>query len=912
MAASGVQDAPVAAQDDPSQDSRLRGVAEEVLAAHPEAGRWRMRSEGVWTYLTPADAERYGQGWKLHVSATMLSAEQVLRACLPALLAGRSAFKFAPSTKAVIDLNTRHTPRGNSGKFLTVYPAGDDEAVRLAEELDRATDGMAGPRILSDRAYRPGSLVHYRYGAFAPERRLGADGFYSWVIFDPEGNAVPDRRTAVYWAPDWVTCPFPQPQPAQPNGAGNGGGVLLADRFRVTEAIRHTNKGGVYRATDTRTGVAAIIKEARPHVATDEWGRDVRDLLRAEAAALRITGPAGMSPELLEEFEQSGHVFLAEQEVPGTALQHWVTDGIRDGGWRRHVPGAVAMARKLAELMRRAHAAGLILRDFNPNNVVVTPDGEPLLIDLELTVRADEPPEHPFRAATHCYGAPEQFAAADPAFTADYYSLGATVCQVVCGDAPYLLPDEPAERPMRERMAEWLAVRGEALELPAGFEELVLGLMDDDPAERWTAERAESVLAGLERTPPAGAPARAAHTVPPLDGELWHQAVGGAVDYLLAAMTPEDPERAWPVSMAEGATDPATVQLGAAGVLGVLARCYEHTADPRLPEAIASGGNWLLARANADAGRAAGLYFGAAGVAWALSDAGEAIGDERLAAGGRDLAATLEPSAESADATHGTAGTALAQCHLWWRTGDERLLAGVHACADSLIAARTEEDSGVSWGTPAAETSLPGGRYHGFAHGTAGAAAALLSIGAATGRADCLDLARRAGDSLLSQVVISGGIAMWGAGPGDPPTAPYWCHGASGIATFLVRLYRVTGDERYLQAAEGAAAAVLESAWRGVLGQCHGLAGNGEFLLDMRDLAPAGEPYAAMAERLARVIFASRAYRDGNLVFHDEHGNLSASWADGMSGILSFWLRLRCGGARMWMADEALAGEHER
>jgi hypothetical protein len=893
-------------------DPTLAGVAAELLAAYPDAARWKARHEETWTYLTPCDAVARHQGWKLHVSATMLSAEWVLRACLPALLAGRSAFKFAPSTQGVIELNKRHTPRGNSGKFLTVYPVDDGEAARLAAELDRATCDMAGPRILSDRPYRPGSLVHYRYGAFAPERRLRADGFYSWVIFDPDGNAVPDRRTAVYWSPDWAACPFPQPEPPRSNGSGNGGGVLLADRFRVTEAVRHTNKGGVYRATDTSTGAAAIIKEARPHVATDEWGRDVRDMLRAEAAALRVTGPAGMSPELLEEFEQSGHVFLAEQEVPGVALQRWVTDGIRDGGWRRAVPGAVGMARKLAELMRRAHASGLILRDFNPNNIVVTAEGEPLLIDLELTVLAGEPPEHPFRAATHCYGAPEQFTAADPAFEADYYSLGATVCHVVCGDAPYLMPDEPACRPMRERMAEWLAVRGEALELPAGFDELVLGLMDDDPAQRWTAERAAAALAGLERKPPQAAAAEDAGPVATLDDQHWRAAVDGAVEYLLGAMTPGDPERAWPVSMAEGATDPATVQLGAAGVLGVLARCYEHTADPRLPEAIASGGSWLLDRAHADAGRASGLYFGAAGVAWALSDAGEAIGDERLTAGGRELAATLEPSSESADVTHGTAGTALAQLHLWRRTGDERLLAGVHGCADSLIAARTTDESGVSWGTPAAETTLPGGRYHGFAHGTAGVAAALLSIGAGAGRADCLELARRAGDSLLDQVTVSGGIAMWGAGPGDPPTAPYWCHGASGIATFLARLYRVTGDERYRTTADLSAAAVLESAWRGVLGQCHGLAGNGEFLLDMRDLAPAGERYAAMAEQLARVIFASRAYRGGTLVFHDEHGNLSASWADGMSGILSFLLRLRCGGARMWMPDEALTGERGR
>jgi hypothetical protein len=187
---------------------------------------------------------------------------------------------------------------------------------------------MAGPRILSDRPYRPDSLVHYRYGAFAADRRLTPDGFYSMVIFDPDGNPVQDRRGGTYWAPPWVSCPFPQPESARPKRAGNGDGVLLGDRFRVTEAIRHANKGGVYRATDTHTSAAAVIKEARPHVATDEFGRDVRDMLRAEAAALRIAASTGDTPALLGLFEQSGHVFLAEEEVAGVPLQRWVRDAI--------------------------------------------------------------------------------------------------------------------------------------------------------------------------------------------------------------------------------------------------------------------------------------------------------------------------------------------------------------------------------------------------------------------------------------------------------------------------------------------------------------------------------------------------------------------------------------------------------
>jgi len=97
----------------------------------------------------------------------------------------------------------------------------------------------------------------------------------------------------------------------------------------------------------------------------------------------------------------------------------------------------------------------------------------------------------------------------------------------------------------------------------------------------------------------------------------------------------------------------------------------------------------------------------------------------------------------------------------------------------------------------------------------------------------------------------------------------------------------------------------MEDSGRGVLGQGHGLAGNGDFRLDMAQTVIAhaadSQRYEAMAHQLARVIFASRAYREGGVVFPDERGAPSPVWADGVSGILAFLLRLRHRPARLWM-----------
>lgn len=99
-----------------------------------------------------------------------------------------------------------------------------------------------------------------------------------------------------------------------------------------------------------------------------------------------------------------------------------------------------------------------------------------------------------------------------------------------------------------------------------------------------------------------------------------------------------------------------------------------------------------------------------------------------------------------------------------------------------------------------------------------------------------------------------------------------------------------------------AAEAVMENSGRGVLGQCHGLAGNGEFLLDLAERSDRPR-FEADARQLSRILLASRAHRDGAVVFPDEEGRPSATWADGGSGILSFLLRLRYGSGRMWTAE---------
>ncbi|MCG5219364.1 class IV lanthionine synthetase LanL [Streptosporangium sp. KLBMP 9127] len=892
--------------DDDSSDTALTDVLARALRALPDPRSWRSDRNGIWCRLGRNGSALRSQGWKLHVSATPASAAEVLTRSLTVLLGSRSAFKFAATIDHVATLTARNTARGHAGKFITVYPDTDAEAARLAGELHLATAGLAGPRILSDRPYTQGSLVHYRYGAFVEQRQLTNDGFYVWVITGPDGEPVEDQRLGRYTPPSWVACPFPD------NGLGSahgpqGGGVLLGDRFQVREAIRHTNKGGVYRALDTRTGDMVVIKEARPHIAADESGRDTCDLLRAEARALKAIEHLRLAPALVTLFTQSGHLFMAEEMIPGVTLRQWAHELIAELGWGPHLPQALALAGRLTESMTAAHEAGLVLRDFNPGNIMVRPDGSPVLIDLEMAAFDRDPAAGPLRGGTPGYGAPEQWAGAAPAVSADHYSLGATLCYLCTGAPVHLLPERPHARPLADRLTAWLAARADGA-LPPGLTRLLVGLMAEEPGRRWTASQARDVLA-------AQTPRRATHqdrrdtreirrdAEPSGLREECARAVTGLTGYLIGAMDPKS-ERLWPGTCAHGAPDPLCVQHGAAGPLAVLARCFEHTGEPRVAEAIDVAGRWIAERLEAGERRPAGLYFGTAGAAWSLLEAGRALSDDRLVGTAVAVARALPASIPIPDITHGTAGVGLTALHLWRRTGEAFFAGRANAAADALIATADQRTEPLSWpAQPDYASRMTGKRLYGFAHGIAGVGYFLLACAQATGRADCLSLAGRVGDTLLT-AATTGRTAMWGSGPGDEPTAPYWCHGSGGIAAFLVRLHQATGDERYAQFAGRSAQAVIDHFWRPVLGQCHGLAGNGDLLLDMAAMT-GDDRYAAAAWRQARIILASGAHRDGNLVVPDDHADVSATWGDGVSGVLAFLLRLCHGSPRFWMADSA-------
>jgi hypothetical protein len=214
------------------------------------------------------------------------------------------------------------------------------------------------------------------------------------------------------------------------------------------------------------------------------------------------------------------------------------------------------------------------------------------------------------------------------------------------------------------------------------------------------------------------------------------------------------------------------------------------------------------------------------------------------------------------------------------------------------------------------DSALAGAWHYGFAHGVAGVGAFLLAAARASGRTDHADAAVAAGDTLVraAERGVAGG-ARWRCDRNRPtsPAEPlyHWCHGSSGVGTFLVRLdEHLGGGTEYRTVAEEAAVAVHRTRRFSSPTACHGLAGNGEFLLDLtqRSSAPSAARCRGWANDLADGICVRHAVLDGRRVIADEtQTGVSPGFGTGLAGALGFLIRLRHHGPRQWMPDDTAA-----
>jgi serine/threonine-protein kinase len=252
------------------------------------------------------------------------------------------------------------------------------------------------------------------------------------------------------------------------------GTQVLQQRYRVSGLLGQGGMGAVYRAWDARLSVPVALKEMVAQPGLDPHAlSQLRQQFRQEATILaRLQHPNLV--RVTDFFEEDDNAYLVMSFVEGDSLASRID---REGALSEEP--VLTWADQLLDALSYCHASGVIHRDVKPQNVILRPDGQAVLVDFGL-VKLWNPHDPRTRTAmrgmgTPEYAPPEQYDAqsAHTDVRSDIYSVGATLYHSLTGRVPPTATQrivnpsalEPVRSANPEVSAEIDAVLSRAMEL---------------------------------------------------------------------------------------------------------------------------------------------------------------------------------------------------------------------------------------------------------------------------------------------------------------------------------------------------------------------------------------------------------------------------------------------------------------
>jgi serine/threonine protein kinase len=252
----------------------------------------------------------------------------------------------------------------------------------------------------------------------------------------PGGRWYPDRRMAV---PDNT-----RPLAALPPGT-------RLDEFELRRVLGIGGFGIVYLAFDHALEREVAIKEYMPAslVGRSSDGRNLSLLDDAQAGSFaRGLRSFVNEARLLARFDAPGlvkvHRFWEANNTAYMAMPYYTGSNLHAVRRRMDSPPAEAWLRTilqpLLDALERLHREGIYHRDISPDNVILQPDGQPVLLDFGAARRVIGDKSVALTAILKpAYAPVEQYAepgAVKQGAWTDLYALGATLHFLLLGHAP--------------------------------------------------------------------------------------------------------------------------------------------------------------------------------------------------------------------------------------------------------------------------------------------------------------------------------------------------------------------------------------------------------------------------------------------------------------------------------------------
>jgi|GEM_PF-455605 len=208
--------------------------------------------------------------------------------------------------------------------------------------------------------------------------------------------------------------------------------------YKVLGELGRGGMGTVYRARHSAEAFAkrtgdVVIKLMNPEVASSPEFAD------------RFIGEAALGRSIKHPNFVDIHDVIVEPHTDTMAIVMDLVEGrpldkrIPEGGMS--VEAALPIIEQLSDALDHIHKQGIIHRDLKPDNIIVQPDGTPIILDMGIakdTTDSDMSKTSTGVAmGTPLYMAPEQLDAKNATSSVDRYAFGLIVYQMLSGRLPW-------------------------------------------------------------------------------------------------------------------------------------------------------------------------------------------------------------------------------------------------------------------------------------------------------------------------------------------------------------------------------------------------------------------------------------------------------------------------------------------
>ncbi|HSG48815.1 MAG TPA: serine/threonine-protein kinase, partial [Longimicrobiales bacterium] len=138
---------------------------------------------------------------------------------------------------------------------------------------------------------------------------------------------------------------------------------------------------------------------------------------------------------------EDGYPFFAMEYVDGKDLLSWCDER------RLDLDERLRLFVRVCDAVHAAHRQMVVHRDLKPSNILVTPDGQPKLLDFGIAKSLEgEAAGRTELWVTPAYASPEQVTGQPVTVVTDVYALGVLLCELLTGFRPYRTERLPTPR----------------------------------------------------------------------------------------------------------------------------------------------------------------------------------------------------------------------------------------------------------------------------------------------------------------------------------------------------------------------------------------------------------------------------------------------------------------------------------